>query len=229
MAEDQQVGIGEGSIHPLLAALLLPGLVHHGDADALDLATRDLGEDGTQIVAVVVAVHAEHVTVRTKVAEDGCRDPVPRVDDEVGDIRFAPDRVGQSARTAGDVGVGDQQQSRGHRGRVAQPGARRQPLREQGGVGEGEVLEGRNTMSTPEQTGDDGIRLDPNDAPTEDTTVGDTAAADAEFEGRPLDTPADEPEETYAATDIQPESQGEDPVVVELGEEGEGDLSPIDV
>lgn len=84
-------------------------------------------------------------------------------------------------------------------------------------------------MSTPDQTGDEGIRLDPNDAPTEDTTVGDTEAADAEFEGRPLDIPADDPEETYAATDIQPESQGQDPVVVELGEEGEGDLSPADL
>lgn len=84
-------------------------------------------------------------------------------------------------------------------------------------------------MSTPDQTGDEGIRLDPNGAPTEDTTVGDTEAADAEFEGRPLDLPADDPEETYAATDIQPESQGQDPVVVELGEEGEGDLSPEDL
>ncbi|AZS43095.1 hypothetical protein [Microbacterium oleivorans] len=83
-------------------------------------------------------------------------------------------------------------------------------------------------MSTPENPIDDGIRLDPSDAPTEDTTVGDTAEADAEFEGF-APSEADEVEETYAATDIQPESQGEDPVIVELGEEGEGDLSPIDV
>ncbi|WP_065571404.1 hypothetical protein [Microbacterium oleivorans] len=86
-------------------------------------------------------------------------------------------------------------------------------------------------MSTPDQPADDGIRLDPSDAPTEDTTVGDTEAADAEFEGRlpdDIETPAD-PGETYADSGIQPESQGEDPVIVELGEEGEGDLSPIDV
>lgn len=85
-------------------------------------------------------------------------------------------------------------------------------------------------MSTPETGDNDGIRVDPADAPLGDTTVGDTAAADAEFEGRPLDdAPAEDPEETYAASDIQPESQGEDPVVVELGEEGEGDLSPEDL
>ncbi len=106
-------------------------------------------------------------------------------------------------------------------------------------------------MSTPDLPGDDGIRIDPNDAPTGDTTVGDTAAADAEFEGRPISdattggdsaTSADagfgdsapegfssDTEETYAATDIQPESQGQDPVVAELGEEGEGDLSPEDL
>ncbi|MFS0866594.1 hypothetical protein AB3M83_04565 [Microbacterium sp. 179-B 1A2 NHS] len=95
------------------------------------------------------------------------------------------------------------------------------------------------------------IRLDPDDAPTGDTTVGDTAAADAEFEGRPLSdavtaddsaTSADagfgdtapagfssDTEQTYAPADIQPESQGDDPVVAELGEDGEGDLSPEDL
>ncbi|MCM3695652.1 hypothetical protein [Microbacterium oleivorans] len=85
-------------------------------------------------------------------------------------------------------------------------------------------------MSTPETSDNDGIRLDPDDAPLGDTTVGDTAAADAEFEGVPLDdAPAEDPEETYAASDIQPESQGEDPVIVEMGEDGEGDLSPEDL
>ncbi len=98
---------------------------------------------------------------------------------------------------------------------------------------------------------DDGIRLDPDDAPLGDTTVGGTAAADAEFEGRPVgdattgddsattadagfgDTAPDgfssDTEETYAASDIQPESQGQDPVIIELGEEGEGDLAPEDI
>jgi hypothetical protein len=74
----------------------------------------------------------------------------------------------------------------------------------------------------------DGITISPEDAPLGDTTVGDTAAADAEFEGRPLTDGADE-EQTYVDPDVQPESQGDDPVVAELGEEGEGDLSPEDI
>lgn len=85
-------------------------------------------------------------------------------------------------------------------------------------------------MSTPETIGGDGIRFDPDDAPLGDTTVGNTAAADAEFEDVPLDDdPAAEPEEPYAPSNIQPESQGQDPVIVEMGEEGEGDLSPGDL
>lgn len=96
-----------------------------------------------------------------------------------------------------------------------------------------------------------GPGLDPDDAPTTDTTVGDTAAADAEFEGRPLDDattgddsatsadagfgdaapeyPSEDTEETLPPSDLQPESQGEDPVIADLGEEGEGDLGPNDV
>lgn len=95
------------------------------------------------------------------------------------------------------------------------------------------------------------ITIDPDDAPLGDTTVGDTAAADAEFEGRPVsdavtsddsatsadagfgdsapDGPSSDTEETYPATGVQPESQGQDPVIAELGEDGEGDLSPEDL
>jgi hypothetical protein len=74
----------------------------------------------------------------------------------------------------------------------------------------------------------DAITISPDDAPLGDTTVGDTAAADAEFEGRPVVDAAGE-EQTYVDPDVQPESQGDDPVVAELGEEGEGDLSPEDI
>ncbi|MFI8633817.1 hypothetical protein ACIGEP_14615 [Microbacterium sp. NPDC077663] len=82
-------------------------------------------------------------------------------------------------------------------------------------------------MSTPDT---DGIRLDPADAPLGDTTVGDTEAADAEFEGRPLDDDAGEaPEEPYADSGIQPESQGEDPLIAEMGEDGDGELAPEDL
>ncbi|WP_417511176.1 hypothetical protein [Microbacterium sp.] len=37
------------------------------------------------------------------------------------------------------------------------------------------------------------------------------------------------PEEDMPSTSEQPETQGEDPVTAELGEQGEGDLSPEDV
>lgn len=37
------------------------------------------------------------------------------------------------------------------------------------------------------------------------------------------------PAEDLPAPEVQPETQGADPVIAELGEEGEGDLSPEDV
>ena len=80
---------------------------------------------------------------------------------------------------------------------------------------------------TTSNANQDGIVLDPDDAPLGDTTVGDTAAADAEFDGQATAEPIDD--ESYPASQVQPESQGEDPVVAELGEDGEGDLSPEDI
>lgn len=83
-----------------------------------------------------------------------------------------------------------------------------------------------------------------------DTTAGGTDAAQLEFEGRLGDattadasaTTADagfgdsapdgfssDTEETYRDSGLQPETQGEDPVYAELGEEGQGDLAPEDV
>ena len=79
---------------------------------------------------------------------------------------------------------------------------------------------------TTSDANQDGIVSDPDDAPLGDTTVGDTAA-DAEFDGLATAEPIDD--ESYPASQVQPESQGEDPVVAELGEDGEGDLSPEDI
>jgi len=72
-----------------------------------------------------------------------------------------------------------------------------------------------------------------------DTTVGGTAAADAEFEGRPLDevdegalaseARFDDEDLTLPPSDLQPDTQGEDPLIAELGEEGDGDLAPEDL
>ena len=48
----------------------------------------------------------------------------------------------------------------------------------------------------------------------------------------PDEIPSDDDEIPFADqpdTDLQPESQGEDPLLIALGEEGEGDLSPEDL
>lgn len=45
----------------------------------------------------------------------------------------------------------------------------------------------------------------------------------------PNDRAEEIPAEDLQGSQSQPESQGEDPVIAELGEEGEGDLSPEDV
>lgn len=58
-----------------------------------------------------------------------------------------------------------------------------------------------------------------------------TDAADANREPMDDEELFDEeiPEEDLPDEEEQPESQGEDPLLVELGEEGEGDVSPSDV
>jgi len=49
-------------------------------------------------------------------------------------------------------------------------------------------------------------------------------------EDEEIPDPADEiPAEDLHGSAGQPESQGEDPLIADLGEEGEGDLSPEDV
>ncbi|WP_322411338.1 hypothetical protein [Microbacterium invictum] len=66
-----------------------------------------------------------------------------------------------------------------------------------------------------------------------DTTVtGEDDLAQLEFEGRLPDADtlaADAPEEAYPDEVLQPETQGDDPVAAELGEEGQGDLAPEDL
>ncbi|WP_405373700.1 MULTISPECIES: hypothetical protein [unclassified Microbacterium] len=75
-----------------------------------------------------------------------------------------------------------------------------------------------NDDSTPSE-----ITIDPADAPLGDTTVGATDAADAEFEGRPVG------DDASGDDNLHPETQGDDPIIAELGEDGEGDLAPEDV
>ncbi|WJL96514.1 hypothetical protein QSU92_04850 [Microbacterium sp. ET2] len=66
-----------------------------------------------------------------------------------------------------------------------------------------------------------------------DTTIGgEDDLAQLEFEGRLPDADtvaAAGPEEAYPDEVLQPETQGEDPVAAELGEEGQGDLAPEDL
>ncbi|WP_248242604.1 hypothetical protein [Microbacterium kunmingense] len=66
-----------------------------------------------------------------------------------------------------------------------------------------------------------------------DTTVGgEDDLAQLEFEGRLPDADtvaAGAPEEAYPDEVLQPETQGEDPVAAELGDEGQGDLAPEDL
>ena len=95
-------------------------------------------------------------------------------------------------------------------------------------------------MVQPLRDGDAAAPADPSDDPsqaewgrTEAIEGGDEDLAASTATGRdPAEIPdaADEVlSEDLPAPELQPESQGDDPVIAELGEDGEGDLSPVDV
>ena len=69
------------------------------------------------------------------------------------------------------------------------------------------------------------------DAPIEDDPLAEASAttADAGFGDQAPRYPSSDTEETYPPSILQPESQGEDPVIAELGDEGQGDLAPEDI
>ncbi|MEI3868363.1 hypothetical protein FBY40_3131 [Microbacterium sp. SLBN-154] len=88
--------------------------------------------------------------------------------------------------------------------------------------------------TTPERDEQAGLEVVGETSPgVADTTVGgEDDLAQLEFEGRLPDADtvaADGPEEPYLDEALQPETQGEDPVAAELGEEGQGDLAPEDL
>ncbi|MBK0420105.1 sugar ABC transporter ATPase [Leucobacter sp. CSA1] len=77
---------------------------------------------------------------------------------------------------------------------------------------------------------------DPAQTEWDRTEALDSAAAendpDPSIGDDPVGTPGGDPEipaEDLPDSELQPESQGEDPLVAELGEEGEGDLAPEDL
>lgn len=57
--ENQHVGIGETIVGPLLATAPPAGLVHDRDADPVEGYPSYLGQAAAQLVAVVVAIHAD--------------------------------------------------------------------------------------------------------------------------------------------------------------------------
>jgi hypothetical protein len=83
----------------------------------------------------------------------------------------------------------------------------------------------------PVRDGDTTIDLenDPAQAEWEGTDVSDVATATGDD---PAQIPSDDddiPAEDLPGHVAQPETQGDDPVIAELGEEGQGDLAPEDL
>lgn len=113
----------------------------------------------------------------------------------------------------------------------------------------GPIAETDDTGIQPLRDGDTSVTADPTDDPAQAewdrTTLLDEGVSPDELDVATA-TGAD-PDEIPSADDeipsaddeipfadlpdagLQPESQGEDPLVIELGEEGEGDLSPEDL
>ena len=106
----------------------------------------------------------------------------------------------------------------------------------------GPIVETDDTGIQPLRDGDTSVTADPADDPAQAewdrTTLLDEGASPDELDGTtatgadPDEIASDDDEIPFADlpdAELQPESQGEDPLVVELGEEGEGDLSPEDL
>ncbi len=106
----------------------------------------------------------------------------------------------------------------------------------------GPIAETDDTGIQPLRDGDTSVTADPAEDPAqaewdrttlldEGVSPDDLAAASATG-ADPDEIPSDDDEIPFADlpdADLQPESQGEDPLAIELGEEGDGDLSPEDL
>ena len=106
----------------------------------------------------------------------------------------------------------------------------------------GSIVETDETGIQPLRDGDTSMTADPADDPAQAewdrTTLLDEGVAPEDLNpttatgADPDEIESDDDEIPFADqpdADLQPESQGEDPLVVELGEDGEGDLSPEDL
>ena len=106
----------------------------------------------------------------------------------------------------------------------------------------GPIVETDDTGIQPLRDGDTSLSPDPDADPAQAewdrTTLLDEGVSPDDLDittatgADPDEIRADDDEIPFADlpdADLQPESQGEDPLVVELGENGEGDLSPEDL
>jgi hypothetical protein len=106
----------------------------------------------------------------------------------------------------------------------------------------GPITETDDSGIQPLRDGDTSIPADPDADPAQAewdrTTLLDEGVSPDEIAALtatgddPDEIPSDQDEIPFfdrPDADLQPESQGQDPLVIELGEEGEGDLSPEDL
>jgi hypothetical protein len=94
VAEDQQIDVREAGGAPGLAPLGVPGLVDDGDADALDLRPRHLGQPLAEGAVVVVAEDGDQPSrALLQAVEQREIHPVAGVHDDVRGVDRGPQRM----------------------------------------------------------------------------------------------------------------------------------------
>ncbi len=105
VSEDDNAGLGEAPLHPIPSSALRAGVVNHRNTDASEVELPRFRQP--RVRRVEVSPDGKRWRIAFQFVEEGRIHEVSGVEDEVGAFEMGKQRLWQSLRPAGDMGVGD--------------------------------------------------------------------------------------------------------------------------